>query len=94
LREGLASPIGATMFRCYGLTELADALTRQGEHGAAHCVARDGLNTAKKTGQRRWDAELKRLEGVALCGLNRLEESEIALAEAIAIAQSQKAKGL
>jgi predicted ATPase len=36
--------------------------------------------------------ELKRLEGVALFGLNRLEEGEKALAEAIGIAQSQKAK--
>jgi predicted ATPase len=93
LHEGLVSPIG-TLFRCYGLAKLADVLTRQGEHRAALSAARDGLNTAEKTGQRQWDAELRRLEGVALVGLNRPEESEKALGEAIGIAQSQKAKAL
>jgi len=43
-------------------------------------------------GQRWWDAELHRLEGVALLGLNRLEEAQSALEEAIRIAQRQQAK--
>jgi predicted ATPase len=93
LYKGLASPIG-TLWRCYGLAKLADVLTRQGDHRAALSAASDGLNTAEKTGQRQWDVELKRLEGVALLGLNRLEEGERALAEAIGIAQTQKAKAL
>jgi hypothetical protein len=89
LREGLAKP---TQWRCYGLTKLADVLTRQGEHRAALSAARDALNTAEKTGQRQWDAELKRCEGVALFGLNRLGEGEKALAESIGIPQRQQAK--
>jgi tetratricopeptide (TPR) repeat protein len=93
LHKGLASPTVA-LWRCYGLAKLADVLTRQGDHRAALSAARDGLNTAEKTGQRQWDAELKRLEGVALSGLNRLEAGERALAEAIGIAQTQKAKAL
>jgi predicted ATPase/class 3 adenylate cyclase len=91
LHNGLASPIG-TLWPCYGLAKLADVLTRQGDHCAALSAARDGLNSAEKTGQRHWDAELKRLEGVALSALNRLEAGERALAEAIGIAQTQKAK--
>jgi predicted ATPase len=91
LHKGLGSPIG-TLFRCYGLAKLADVLTRQGEHRAALSAARDGLNTAEKTGQQQWDAELKRLEGVGLFGLNRFDEGEKALAEAIGIAQSRQAK--
>jgi predicted ATPase len=39
-------------------------------------------------------AELKRLEGVALSGLNRLEEAQNALAEALHIAQKQQARAL
>jgi predicted ATPase len=93
LHKGLASPIG-TLFRCYGLAKLADVLTRRGDHRAALSAARDGLNTAEKTGQGQWDAELKRLEGVAMSGLNRLEAGERAHAEAIGIAQTQKAKAL
>jgi tetratricopeptide (TPR) repeat protein len=91
LHEGLASPIG-TLWRCYGLAALADVLTRQGEHRAALSAARDGLNTAEKTGQRQWDAELKRLEGVGLFGLKQLEDGQKALAEAIGIARSRQAK--
>jgi predicted ATPase len=73
---------------------LADALTRQGEHRTALSAVRDALNTAEKTGQRQWDAELKRLEGVALSGLNRLEESQNAFVEAMCIARRQQAKAL
>jgi len=30
----------------------------------------------EETGQLLWEGELHRLEGIALCGLNRLEEAE------------------
>src|SRR5262249_19496140 len=71
LRDGLASPLG-TMLRPYGLAGLAQALARLGEHGTALAVAREGLRTQEITGWRKWDAELHRIEGVALFGLNRL----------------------
>jgi class 3 adenylate cyclase/predicted ATPase len=92
LREGLAGPAGMTRLRCYGLAMLADTLTRQGKHGAAVATAREGLATAEKTGHRQWKAELHRLEGVALCGVNRLEEGQNALEEALRTARRQQAK--
>jgi class 3 adenylate cyclase len=92
LRAGLASRTGATRMGCYGLAKLADVLTRQGEHGAALVAARDGLRNGEETGQRQWEAELHRLEGIALCGLNRLEEGQSALEEAIRVARKQQAK--
>ena len=92
LREGLAGRGGATRMRCYGLARLADALTRQGEHVAALAAARDGLATAEKTGHRQWQAELHRLEGIALFGLSRLEEGQTAFAQAMRIARRQQAK--
>jgi predicted ATPase len=55
-------------------------------------LPRDGLNTAEKTGHRQWKAELHRLEDIALSGLNRLEEGESALEEAMRVARSQQAK--
>ncbi|MGC2202537.1 MAG: AAA family ATPase, partial [Stellaceae bacterium] len=91
LREGLARP-GAMRLRCYGLARLADALTRCGEHGSALASARDGLGTVEKTGHRQWEAELRRLEGVALRGLDQLEESQNALQDALRIARRQQAK--
>ena len=46
----------------------------------------------KETGQRRWEAELNRLEGIVLLGLNRLDEGQTALDEALRIARRQHAK--
>jgi tetratricopeptide (TPR) repeat protein len=92
LREGLAGRRGATRSRPYGLAGLAEALARQGEHGASLAAAREGLETQEQTGQRRWEAELHRLEGIALFGLNRLEESQTALEEALRVARRQQAK--
>ena len=79
-------------FRLYGLAQLADALTRKGEHSAALGAAREGLEAEERTGHRQWEAELRRLEGVALLGLNRLEEGQTALKEALRVAQEQQAK--
>jgi predicted ATPase len=92
LREGLASRLGAMRFRLYGLAQLADALTRQGEHDAALAVAREGLSNQEKTGYRQWEAELHRLEGVALFSLNSLEEGQNALEDALRVARRQQAK--
>jgi hypothetical protein len=92
LREGLASRLGAMRFRLYGLAQLADALTRKGRHSAALSAAREGLETEERTGHRQWEAELHRFEGVALSGLKRLEEGQIALEEALRIARQQHAK--
>jgi len=91
LRAGLASPLG-TMLRPYGLAGLAQALARLGEHGTALAVAREGLRTQEITGWRKWDAELHRIEGVALFGLNRLEEGQNTVEEALRIARRQQAK--
>jgi tetratricopeptide (TPR) repeat protein len=43
LREGLASQLGASTFRPYGLLRLAEAMERQGDHAAALAATREGL---------------------------------------------------
>ena len=92
LREGLASRLGAMRFRLYGLVRLAEALARQGQHRAALAATREGLRTEEKTGHRQWEAELRRLEGVALVGLNRLAEGQHAFQDALRSARKQQAK--
>jgi tetratricopeptide (TPR) repeat protein len=92
LREGLAGRLGTMQSRPYGLALFSEALTRHGEPSAALSAAREALETQGQSGQRLWDAELHRLEGVALSGLNRLEEGQIALEEALRIARRQQAK--
>jgi predicted ATPase len=79
-------------FRLYGVTRLAEALVRQGAHEEALNAAREGLQTLERTGHRQWEAEVHRLEGVSLLGLNRLEECQVALEEALRVARRQQAK--
>jgi predicted ATPase len=92
LREGLASRLGSLQQRPYGLFRLAEALARQGHHAAALAVVGEGLETQQQSGLRLCAAELHRLDGIALSGLNRLEEAERALGEALRIARRQQAK--
>ena len=92
LREGLASRLGGKRFRLYGLARLADALVRQGEYGATLAATTEGRKAQQETGHRQWEAEVHRLEGVALIGLNRLEEGQSALQEALGVARRQQAK--
>jgi class 3 adenylate cyclase/predicted ATPase len=92
LRKGLAGPIGAKRLRCYGLAKLADALTRQGAHDSALAAAKDGLGSMERTGHRQWQAELHRLEGIALLGVGRFQEAQAALEQAIRTARRQQAK--
>ena len=92
LREGLAGRLGGMVFRPFGLAGLAEALAQQGEHGAALAAAREGLQSQEETGQGRFDAELHRLEGIALFGLDRLGEAQAAFQEALRIARRQQAK--
>jgi predicted ATPase len=79
-------------FRLYGLARLAEALVRQGEHGEALAATIEGRKAQEETGHRQWEAELRRLEGVALVGLNRLDEGQNALKEALRIARRQQTK--
>jgi tetratricopeptide (TPR) repeat protein len=92
LREGLAGRLGALRDRPYGLARLSEALARQGEHEAALAAAREGLEVREKTGSFQWEPEFQRLAGVALLGLNRVEDAERAFREALRVARTQQAK--
>jgi predicted ATPase len=92
LHAGLASQFGVRSFRPYGLACLAAAMALAGEHEVSLATARDGLKVQNETGYGWWDAELHRLEGIALLGLNRLDEGQRALEVALRVAQRQHAK--
>ena len=94
LRRGLTETRrkGATFFLPFGLAFLADALARRGVHAEALTAAREGLEVTGATGEHVWDAELHRLAGIALVGLNRLEEGQTAFDEALIIARRQQTK--
>ena len=78
--------------RPLGFALLAAVLVQQGEHAAALAMVRDGLRLQEETGHGLWNAELHRFEGIALFGLNRLEESQVAIEEALCVARRQQAR--
>jgi class 3 adenylate cyclase/predicted ATPase len=96
LREALAQldQRGATLYRCFGLASLGEALTRQGEHQAALAAVREGFDTLAATGERWWEAELHRVHGTVLMGQNQFDESEACFRQALGIAGQQQTKSL
>jgi predicted ATPase len=74
------------------LARLAEALSRQGGYNAALSMVSEGLEDQERTGQRRWEPELYRSKGIALLGLNRIEDARIAFDEALRLARQQQAK--
>jgi len=91
LRQGLGGA-GAARVQCYGFAWLARTFISLGDHRAAGAAAAEGLETANRTGHRQWEAELHRLHGLALCGLNDLDNGQLGLQAAIAMARRQQAK--
>jgi predicted ATPase len=91
LQDALARP-RAPRLKPYGLAKLGEALAQQGDYRAALTAISEGLADQERTGQRRWEAELYRLEGIALIGVNRLEEAQNAFEEALRVARRQEAK--
>jgi predicted ATPase len=96
LREALAALArrGVTLYRPYGLACLAEALALRGEYPPALAALKEGFETMDTTGERCWEAELHRVNAIALCGLNKLEEGQAAFADALRIARHQQAKSL
>jgi class 3 adenylate cyclase/tetratricopeptide (TPR) repeat protein len=92
LREGLAGRLGMLRDRPYGLARLSEALMQHGEYEAALAAAREGLEACEKTGSRQWEPELQRLAGMGLLGLNRVEDAEHTLQEAMRLARTQQAR--
>ena len=96
LREALAAVArrGATRYRPYGLAHFAEALAIRGEYAPALAALKEGFETMDTTGERWWEAELHRVNGIALCGLNKLEDGQAAFEDALRIARQQQAKSL
>jgi class 3 adenylate cyclase/predicted ATPase len=96
IREGVANwtRLGRTILLPYGLAFLAEGLARHGHQTAALAALREGLETARATGEQHWDAELHRLTGTVLLAKNKLDESQACFQQAIRTAQDQHAKSL
>jgi predicted ATPase len=96
IREGLVHwrSIGGTIWLPYALCLLAEALRQEGDYRQALAALNEGLNTMEATGERMWDAELHRVNGLVLVAENQLDKGQARLEQAIRIARQQQAKSL
>ncbi len=96
IREGITkwTRLGRTIYLPCGLAFLAEGLARRGDRAAALAALREGLKTARATGEHVWDAELHRLTGTVLLAENQVDEGQACLQQAIHVAQAQQAKSL
>jgi predicted ATPase len=95
IQEGLASRTAATrLVRSYGQGLLCNALRLTGELDAADAVVAEAIEAVEASGERWWEAELRRLQGLLLMERDRLPEAEATLRLAITVARRQEAKSL
>ena len=83
-----------TLWQPCGLCLWAQALAQQGSHDEALAKLAEGFERIEATGERVWQAELHRVNGLVLVAQNKLGEGEAALQRATHIAQAQQAKSL
>jgi predicted ATPase len=107
MRQGLAAMqiTGAGLNRAYFLAQLAEAYARAGQSDTGLATVAEALELGDKSGERWWEAELHRLQGVLLLvakGINdqahpnppRVAEAERCLQQALTMARQQQARAL
>jgi len=95
LRETFApGKVITTAWQPYGRAIFAEALVRQGAYAEAAASLKQGFDRIEATGERVWEAELHRINGLLLVAENELERAQELLRRAIRIAQAQQAKSL
>jgi predicted ATPase len=96
IQQGLAAwrATGSETFRPYGLALLAEASAQAGQIEEGLTLLTEALAVAKNTGERRWDAELYRLQGEGLLARSagQATEAETCFRQALDIARRQQAK--
>jgi len=96
MHQGLAAwrATGSESVRPYGLALLAAASAQVGQREAGLSLLAEALAVANATGERRWDAELYRLQGEVLLAHSAAHdtEAEACFRQALDIARHQEAK--
>jgi predicted ATPase len=98
MQQGLAAfrATGAETLRPYFLALLTEASAKVGQHKEGLALLAEALAVANDTGERRWEAELYRLQGELLLAhaVEHDTEAETCFRQALDIARRQQAKSL
>jgi class 3 adenylate cyclase/predicted ATPase len=95
-RAGLAARQGVSwqLFYPYHLALASEVLERLGNSDAALVALAEAEAASETSGQRWWEAEIRRLRGVCLLSQKDVAESEACFQRSIGIARRQQAKSL
>jgi class 3 adenylate cyclase/predicted ATPase len=95
-RAGLAARQGMSwqLFYPYHLALASEVLERLGNSDAALVALAEAEAASETSGQRWWEAEIRRLRGVCLLSQKGVAESEACFQRSIGIARRQQAKSL
>jgi predicted ATPase len=87
---------GANLFRSYGLSLLAQALSKHGQVDEGLKVLNEGVAAVQEDGVRWWEAEIHRLIGESLLfqSMDNHAEAASCFQTALNVARSQQAKSL
>ena len=96
MQQGLAAwhSTGAAVFQPYGLALLAAASAQVGQYEAGLTLLAEALAVTNDKGERRWEAELYRLQGELLLARSAAQYTEVEACfhQALDIARRQQAK--
>jgi predicted ATPase len=96
MQQGLAAwrATGAAVFQPYGLALLAEASAQVGQTEERLTRLAEALAVTNDTGERRWEAELYRLQGELLLAraAEQHTEAETCFRQALDVARQQQAK--
>jgi predicted ATPase len=96
MQQGLAAwhSTGAAVFQPYGLALLAAASAQVGQYEAGLTLLAEALAVTNDKGERRWEAELYRLQGELLLARSAAQytEAEACFQQALDVAHRQQAK--
>jgi len=92
--SGFAGGLFGIFYRPYHLAVVSEALCGGGDYEAAAAALAEAAATMERNGERWWEAEIRRIEGLLLLARGRTAESTACFERAMRTAQQQQARSL
>jgi ATP/maltotriose-dependent transcriptional regulator MalT len=92
MNQGMDTALGVSMFMPFLKCRMAEILLSLDQVGESERTIADAEAIMKRTGERNYEGELRRLKGELYWRNGRIEEAEAQFCDALEITQRQKAK--
>jgi class 3 adenylate cyclase len=92
--SGFSGGLFGVFYPPYHLAVVSEALCVGGDYAGAAAALAEAAATMEKIGERWWEAEIQRIEGILLLARGRIAESTASFERATRTAQQQRARSL